>query len=1501
MATVQLVGTASTYAYNAASALFTLQRYTAIATGLGTSFKVRCRVAGNVKVAVYENNAGEPGALITAMDTGQAVSVGWNTLTFNNSAIISGNPYWLAFCSDTAGAVAYTTTGNTYVRTKAATYSTFTFPNPAGAGFTTPGIGLYSIAIWGELPLSITNCDDEDLLDDETVNLTGVNLSGTTVVLELGDAATYGACTTKVTQTINSNDGSTINFTVVKGALDYGINYLYVTRDGFTSDGYSINLYAELDIATYGSPIYTGFTGNSVTGAHFGTTQGSSKLYLCDQADALGLNVEQTVTSWSDTEIIFTAVKDGLSVGTNYLVVSRDNADLGDTSARLSPGHSTELADPPTRLTYKHFLENGGGTVAHLWHVAGYPWAVTDSQELVDALADTGQLIVQYARKRLFGTNALDLYGGTVYPAYSVPIFATLKKDFGDVKFELDESNGLLKGGSWSVKIEDKDLGHTWDHAVSEDEIFGLEGLHRIANVKISEVHGWAYLRSNFVRASGGFEGSQISVEEQSSGILFDRIDGLDPGEYRVLWMNHEAMAATSIDSGTYPEYVIQLSERGLYRSRKQDHFTDALKGLNPIIADVPGDITGHYCWLYSIPLINGQLVLTTGNIPLIVEEMRGVVSPNMSTSEGVTYISIREEFAALERTIDTSYSRNAETGMKGFFFSRGDSPSGSNYYGDDDSELIFELKQKMQAPHLIIREFDYSYKVLADKYKESFEGFDGGELIILRKAAKDELESKCDFNMVERYIWLCPKNSTIFFETVDQVIDALNWELAKLHHGLGGANSEDTELTHSWNVANINNRYGIVSNDETEDREYLKNHIAVNDWPTQQALHGYVTGPLAWVFALGNLVGNPGTTIYDNITSKNSNDRIDGYSKLETVSLDIFDTCIIPWKNAISQTLWMVPVDSKMGNYKDEIVWESRYNNVFNQYLKNFGMEIAKPQYYIGWNWVNYPAQYDLDHDIAVHNNGIWNICIDSTVDTNSFVEGDILFLGDGRRIPRFYGTIDEVVSIDGYDNIKRVALDPQYLIMENGEVFPHGMSLFYLPLLEIFGDDDSDLSISDLDPHRLKKALTIETSILSYIFRVLLGETIGGINIANEIQVATCPFFTTVEDFTSSIDWSSLDGLGKIQGQHYIAPLETGDSVKGILKNELLFHRAHMTREFDSAYLMWRYRFAPIGPINASWAALSGFHLDGNKALSGPPEESHGFGELYNAISISFKDEDEDEGDVYVRFEQMNSPIVGTDARRTLKIEPKISKIPTDYEDLSDADKEALVAAFRPLLEAISRSSVVQEKGITLFQYLFPVGREIRVTDITARRPFTHRLGLDVEPAKVIASSWSWKKCSGTITYKLGNSFESAQYGYAPACKLETGNFSKAVGSFSGVPNDYEFGDQTKDIHYFDCINIGDPGNPHMRDCACGDYAVWALEVGTPGWTPLEFTCAVDLETGVLTLTGDVTDIDEGEDYVIIFRSWEDLEPCQKIWVTHADDSNTIGVAALPPHRWV
>jgi len=112
-----------------------LSRWQAVATGNMTEFRCKAGASGNIKVALYADSAGQPGALITAMNTAQAVVSGWNTLSFTSTAITSGTYYWLAIVFDTQGCCqAVTTTGVQY-RSKAATYSGFSFPNPAGSGF----------------------------------------------------------------------------------------------------------------------------------------------------------------------------------------------------------------------------------------------------------------------------------------------------------------------------------------------------------------------------------------------------------------------------------------------------------------------------------------------------------------------------------------------------------------------------------------------------------------------------------------------------------------------------------------------------------------------------------------------------------------------------------------------------------------------------------------------------------------------------------------------------------------------------------------------------------------------------------------------------------------------------------------------------------------------------------------------------------------------------------------------------------------------------------------------------------------------------------------------------------------------------------------------------------------------------------------------------------------------------------------------------------------------
>ncbi len=139
---------------------FLLCKFTAVASGTMTEFRVKSAVAGNVKCAIYADNAGEPGALITSMNTGQAVTgSGWETLTFTPTSITNGVAYWLAVCFDTAGAVTYKNSGGgTPYRTKTATYSSFTFPDPAGSGFTSYN-NFYDIEAGWEAATAKTSSD----------------------------------------------------------------------------------------------------------------------------------------------------------------------------------------------------------------------------------------------------------------------------------------------------------------------------------------------------------------------------------------------------------------------------------------------------------------------------------------------------------------------------------------------------------------------------------------------------------------------------------------------------------------------------------------------------------------------------------------------------------------------------------------------------------------------------------------------------------------------------------------------------------------------------------------------------------------------------------------------------------------------------------------------------------------------------------------------------------------------------------------------------------------------------------------------------------------------------------------------------------------------------------------------------------------------------------------------------------------------------------------------
>ena len=127
-----------------------LTKWTATASGNLNQIRVKCGAPGNVKVALYADSGGSPGALRGVNNTGAAVLAGqWNPINLSSPvAVFQGTTYWLAFISDSA-CVSYVAGSGTLALTPAA-YSS-SFPDPAGP--VTPAGAYYSICQgWGTPP-----------------------------------------------------------------------------------------------------------------------------------------------------------------------------------------------------------------------------------------------------------------------------------------------------------------------------------------------------------------------------------------------------------------------------------------------------------------------------------------------------------------------------------------------------------------------------------------------------------------------------------------------------------------------------------------------------------------------------------------------------------------------------------------------------------------------------------------------------------------------------------------------------------------------------------------------------------------------------------------------------------------------------------------------------------------------------------------------------------------------------------------------------------------------------------------------------------------------------------------------------------------------------------------------------------------------------------------------------------------------------------------------------
>ena len=133
-----------------------------MSSGTVNTILLKASGSGNVKVAIYADTSGSPGALLSIASGGTSVSTGWNSIGIPSISVTNGAYYWLAFDSDVGLVCLKVSPGLIYWKT--APYSTFTFPSQAGSGFSQTSVYTGLIAGWGNTSnqTKLVGADDDN-------------------------------------------------------------------------------------------------------------------------------------------------------------------------------------------------------------------------------------------------------------------------------------------------------------------------------------------------------------------------------------------------------------------------------------------------------------------------------------------------------------------------------------------------------------------------------------------------------------------------------------------------------------------------------------------------------------------------------------------------------------------------------------------------------------------------------------------------------------------------------------------------------------------------------------------------------------------------------------------------------------------------------------------------------------------------------------------------------------------------------------------------------------------------------------------------------------------------------------------------------------------------------------------------------------------------------------------------------------------------------------------
>lgn len=1171
----------------------------------------------------------------------------------------------------------------------------------------------------------------------------------------------------------------------------------------------------------------------------------------------------------------------------------------------------------------------------------------------------------------------------TTYPAESTtkfPIFTTLQK-FSGQKFSLNETRGEIRGGGFSIEISDEELGHQWSTTsnVGNTDSKGLVGVHAIAQPRSDTAVGYGTLHETCAQAS-----TTLTVYEQDGGTLDAGVpDGeLPDSEYRLLWVDQECVAASSVmpnsdeeltdgdmeAAGTgawtaaygthskettspkqgirnikilatagagwkYPqayqtvltvgktyrlkgwarsdgsqqprawsgsdiwvgttsnswqyideefvsghaiiafsfnintpvgtEYVefdgmtikevassndITLSARGIARSRDADHFTSFFDNVtSPLVLDTPPSIIDKPCTVWAIGLEgDGSAILTQ---PVIIQE--GVVGADVGTKNGITRISVLSVFERL----NTDFQLPKYDGQLGrYIFYRGD----VGILNDGAYGVVYNW----EMPHLVIAERD----------------------------------SHTDTTATNRHIWLCARNSSVEFDSPEEVLAALADELGKVETPLGDDTNDDQ-----------------VSGDATVGRVETTYHYEVRDGKIQQSdkdgsssnTLSFITGPLAFCFNLGAGPINTfdgGNYVYDDKSlAQMIGSKRPWFMNTESGGLTGQNYWLgKPWMMCLDATnsdvsigqsgRRLLPHDDWVCDYYYSYEWNENYKDTLslNQEVPDSTFfrvpkEEGGSDSYLYIKGEEAATQFIADDEIALGNIN------------DEFAPG---YANYGKV------TVNTIAADSGYTKLE-VDDDKVYKAL-NTSPFSHGRPLFSMKALDLAQQDtQTDSSDPNYDMWQIGYRAELQSPSLGKIFRAILNDPNHGQDISSTNQLTFITGFTTEGDFTSIIDWDDLDEKTKYAREalnigDYKLNIAGSINLYSMLKNEIVLHGLSPTYEWDQESGQFRVKFRHLAPLNATQAAFGGRVIDNTTLIHGHTTDST-HNDAWLANSARFQ-ANYDNGRFYRTYNiTYNSGFaMNRKPSRSIRISSVLSHI--------GADKVAAEQYFSKLIYHFAQPSPVLKSPLGLNAFLdVALGREVSVTDETARNPYDHELGLTNKPGLITAISYDWINGIMNASYRLS---DEILYGYAPACYVTANNSTKGASSRITCQSElHEFSNITDrvDCMWFGCYNWNPSTNTYAaKSCSCGEYKILAFERYKKAITPLSFNVYTVASSGEIVIedqdggAANYTAWDVTKNYVLVFADWDSVESCQQDFVYFADDSDTLGSGGDRGRRW-